>query len=284
MLLESMGSFRLAVIGDVHSNALALKACLQSIYDYEASHFPIDTIVFMGDLMTYGVRPNETLRNVSEVSSSRDVKLILGNHDQLYIDLFDTAATPYFDKLPDWIKESVRFHLTVLDWDLFVTMPFMPYYDFAGVLFSHANFFFLGSDDFRWRYVNSFEEHCRQIEILGQHDFILGVLGHTHRARLFSLPSASVLDSVISHDLSHQTGACFDIAQYACSVANVGSIGQPRDKLSTNPAWMLVELDHCSPTSVSFVPFEYDLDSHLNDLLRSPLSPFCLNKLISFFQ
>ena len=95
MPLKIMTSSSCAVIGDVHSNVLALKACLQSINEYETTHSPIDTIVFMGDLLTYGVRPNETLYAVSEVASSRDVKLILGNHDQLYINLFSNGRYNY---------------------------------------------------------------------------------------------------------------------------------------------------------------------------------------------
>ena len=79
----SMDAYKIAVIGDVHSNSLALKASLKSIFRYEFLFSPVDTIVLMGDLMTYGVRPNETLDVVSELLSSRTVKLLLGNHDQM---------------------------------------------------------------------------------------------------------------------------------------------------------------------------------------------------------
>ena len=241
----------------------------------------------MGDLMTYGVHPNETLCEVSELASSREVKLILGNHDQLYIDLFDDAAPPYFESLPDWIKESVDFHLNIVDKSLFASLRFLPRYSFLGVIFSHANFFCLDSDDPNWSYVNTFDDHCRQIEILSQHEFRLGILGHTHRARLFSLVPGLGGNSVLRLDGLHQIGKCFDLAQYSCSVANAGSIGQPRDKLASNPAnsaWMLVELDQHGSASITYMPFLYNCDSHLQDLFRSPLSSFCVKKLTSFFQ
>ena len=287
MPLANMNSFRFAVIGDVHSNPFALKSCLQSIYEYESCNSLVDSIIFMGDLMTYGVRPNETLREVSELASSREVKLILGNHDQLYIDLFSDTANPYFEKLPDWIKESVDFHLDLVDKDLFASLPFLPHYSFLGVLFSHANFFCLDSNDSNWSYVNTVDDYCRQIEILSQHEFRLGVLGHTHRARLFSLAPGLSGNSVILLDDLHQIGKSFDLAEYPCSVANAGSIGQPRDKLCSNPAnpaWMLVELDQHGPAAITYMPFLYDCDSHLNDLFRSRLSSFCVKKLASFFQ
>ena len=241
----------------------------------------------MGDLMTYGVHPNETLCEVSELASSREVKLILGNHDQLYIDLFDDAAPPYFESLPDWIKESVDFHLNIVDKCLFASLPFLPRYSFLGVLFSHANFFCLDSDAPNWSYVNTLADHSRQIEILSRHEFRLGVLGHTHRARLFSLAPGLGGNSVLRLDGLHQIGKCFDLAEYPCSVANAGSIGQPRDKLGSNPAnpaWMLVELDQHGSASITYMPFLYNCDSHLQDLFRSPLSPFCVKKLTSFFN
>ena len=287
MPLENMSSFRFAVIGDVHSNAFALKSCLQSIYEYESCNSIVDSIVFMGDLMTYGVHPNETLREVSELVSSREVKLILGNHDQLYIDLFGDTAWSLFYKLPDWIKESVDFHLSIVDRHLFSSLPFLSHYSYLGVLFSHANFFSLDSVDPNWSYVNTFDDHCRQIEILSQHEFRLGVLGHTHRASTVLASPWLGCEFCYSLDGIHQIGKCFDLAEYPCSVANAGSIGQPRDKLYSNPAnpeWMLVELDQHGSASITYMPFLYDCDSHLKDLSRSRLSTFCLKKLTSFFQ
>ena len=282
MPLANMASFKFAVIGDVHSNALALKACLQSIYEYEASNSPIDSIVFMGDLLTYGVRPNETLCAVSEVVASRDVKLILGNHDQLYTDLFGNSDSQYFEQLPAWIQETVQFHIGTVDKRLFSSLPFLSHYAFLGVLFSHANFFFLDSVKSDWSYVNTHADHCRQIEILSQNKFRLGVLGHTHRPRLFSQTSGAAGDSVLRFDGVHQTGECFDLVAYPCSVANAGSIGQPRDKLLSNPTWMLVELDQHGPVGITYIPYVYDRNSHLRDLACSNLTPYSLQKLTSF--
>ena len=279
-----MATFRFAVIGDVHSNPLALNACLDSIYEYEATNFPIDTIVFMGDLMTYGVRANETLDKVLKLASTREVRFILGNHDQMYVDLFSNAFNPYYLKLPEWVKETVDFHLNIVDKDLFFSLQFLSYYSYSGVLFSHANFFFLGSDGPDWSYVNTPEDHLRQLEILSQHHLRLGVLGHTHRARLFSLGSGSGPDSFIQLDNLHQFGRRFDLVDCSCSIANAGSIGQPRDRTLLHPSWMLLEINEYDSMIVSFTPFLYDCDSHLNDLIESPLSSSCVKKLTSFFD
>ena len=81
MHLVSMVAYKFAVIGDVHSNSLALKAAFDSIAKYESVSGPLDCIVFIGDLMTYGVRPMETLHELIRFSSNKHVKLILGNHD-----------------------------------------------------------------------------------------------------------------------------------------------------------------------------------------------------------
>ena len=121
--------------------------------------------------------------------------------------------------------------------------------------------------------INTLDDHCRQLEILSQHEFRLGILGHTHRARLFSLAPGLGSNSVVRLDELHQVGKCFDLAEYPCSVANAGSIGQPRDKLCSNPAnpeWMLVELDQHGSAAITYMPFLYDCDSH-SDLSRSSL-------------
>lgn len=284
MSLQNMDSFRFAVVGDVHSNVLALQACLRSIYEYEATNPHVDTIVFIGDLMTYGIRANETLYELSEVASSRDVKFILGNHDQLYLDLFGNAFSAYYEKLSDWVKETVDLHLNIVDRDLFCSLPFLPHYSSFGVLFSHANFLFLGSDRPDWSYVNTAEDHFRQIEILSHYGPKLGVLGHTHRARLFSLASGSSPYSVVQLDKLYQIGKRYELVDCSCSIANAGSIGQPRDRSLPDPSWMLIEISECEPMAITFMPFVYDCDSHLNDLVRSCLSSYCVKKLASFFR
>ena len=280
MPLANMASFKFAVIGDVHSNALALKACLQSIYEYEASNSPIDSIVFMGDLLTYGVRPNETLCAVSEVVASRDVKLILGNHDQLYIDLFGNSDSQYFEQLPAWIQETVQFHIGTVDKRLFSSLPFLSHYAFLGVLFSHANFFFLDSVKSDWSYVNTHADHCRQIEILSQNKFRLGVLGHTHRPRLFSQTSGAAGDSVLRFD-GDQTIMLYLVHILVPLLMLVPL--SPRDKLLSN-YMELVELDQHGPVGITYIPYVYDRNSHLRDLACSNLTPYSLQKLTSFFK
>ena len=278
-----MAVSRIAVIGDVHSNYLALCATLQSISCFEAEFASIDTFVFMGDLMTYGVLPNETLSTVLELSSCRDVQLILGNHDQLYLDLVNNVSTDYYHQLPGWIRESVDMHLNILDVNLLSSLDFVRHYQFSSTLFCHANFNSVISGTNDWSYVNSLDDHREQLHVLYELGYRLGVLGHTHRGRLFSLFDSPPGRSTRCASLPFVLNTPVSIDKYPFSIVNSGSIGQPRDAVSSSPCWLALEIDDAYPLSVTFVPFDYDTDSHLNDLTRSGLSPHCVQKLLSYF-
>ena len=133
------------------------------------------------------------------------------------------------------------------------------------MLFSHSNFFSYGTCALDWSYVNSPEDYCKQIEIVSGLGYSLGVLGHTHRARLFSF----VYDHVGAGtyvDRKRSPNERLGLSRYNCTVANVGSIGQPRERPLSAPAWMLIECDQYSPDVITYMPFDYDTSRHLGDI------------------
>lgn len=279
-----MAHSKIAVIGDIHSNDLALRACFRSIAEYESNFSAIDTIVFIGDLLSYGVHPEETLCLFNEIVLSRPTVTVLGNHDQLYVELLTNSASAYYDSLPSWIKESVDFNLARIDAELFLSIDFVPHYLYCDVIFSHANFSALDSDAADWSYVNTLQEHLAQLLILAERRVRLGVLGHTHRSRCFSLRSSRVSDKTencVSRVI--QLDAQMNLSGYQCSIANAGSIGQPRERSRPDPAWLLIEFEDLSVTKVTFVSFEYSIETHLNDISGSELSLSCIRRLSSFF-
>jgi predicted phosphodiesterase len=281
---KRMDTFRIAVIGDVHSNILALKASLKSIYDYEARVSCVDIIVFMGDLLSYGVHPNEVLSEVFELVSLRSTVLLLGNHDQLYLDLVANSSFDYYNKLPAWIKESVDLNLKRIDAKLLLSLSFLPYYSCSAALFSHANFFSVDSGPPDWRYVNTLDDHHQQLKILSQLGFSLGVLGHTHRSRCYTLdPSDFTSPSLLCVDRHINLNARICLSDYPCSILNAGSIGQPRESTPLSPTWLLLETDDSTVSAATYIPFAYDTNAHLKDISESGLSLHCIHKLLSFF-
>lgn len=276
---------KVAIVGDIHSNALALRAALCSIEEHENLSGSVESVIFLGDLFTYGVRPRETLSILHELIATRSSLFVLGNHDQMYIDLLLHSCSPYYDNMPDWIKESVDFTLSGIDSRLFFDIQFSRYHSFNGLLVSHANFNFLSSALVDWSYVNTSSEHYQQLRHLSGSGSCLGVLGHTHRNRCFSLKKAGPENDVVKCiDRGVRLDSPINLLGYHCSLLNAGSIGQPRDKLYSSPSWLLVEFDDLMVTSATYVSFEYDLASHVADISNSTLSASCIEKLNSFFS
>jgi predicted phosphodiesterase len=278
-----MALSRIAIIGDVHSNVIALQAAIDSICSFEADTAPLDQVVFMGDFLSYGVRPNETLETVLDFISNRSSTILLGNHDSLYKDLLCSSPCSYSENLPPWIKEIIDYNYNLLDVSLFSQLHFQHSFTLSSVLFAHANFSFLDSGLLDWSYVNSPEDYFHQLTLLSQHQLKLGILGHTHRTRLFSLPSNPTSDFFHPANRKIEPFISADLLLYNCSVLNAGSIGQPREVSCPYSSWILLDIADETPTAVTLIPLSYDIDRHLHDISAAGLSPFCTQKLISFF-
>jgi len=63
---------RIAVISDIHSNLLALRAVLQDIEQRQ-----VDVIICGGDLVGYAPFPNEVIDLIKE----KEIPCVMGNYD-----------------------------------------------------------------------------------------------------------------------------------------------------------------------------------------------------------
>ena len=235
----------IVVVGDIHGNARALRAALA-----QAEAGPVDQTVFIGDLLTYGHDVNEVLDLVGESQEKRGAVLLTGNHDQMYFDLA-AGERQYLDKLPQWIRDSVE--LTVQKFDpasLRRRFDWKLQWTIEGALFAHANPFAFGD----FRYLNSTDDQEDALRALGERRARVGVFGHTHRP--LWRPGAVTL-------------------------ANAGSVGQPRD--SQGAVILRLHLDERHVTG-AFEPVVYDVDAHIQGLLRSGLPDPTARRLCGFFQ
>jgi len=92
---------RLALISDVHGNAVALRAVLE---DIEARG--ISRVVCLGDVATLGPAPAECIELVAE----RCDQTVRGNHDAYIVDraTYDKhVALPILSSAVDWAREQV---------------------------------------------------------------------------------------------------------------------------------------------------------------------------------
>lgn len=254
------------VIGDVHGNAPALRAAVQRV---EAT-LP-DIVVFVGDLLTYGHDVEEVLQLVHDMQVRHRATLLLGNHDQMYLSLA-RGERAYFDKLPDWIKESVELTLTRLDIVAFRDqLTWSDEVTFDNTLFAHAGPYASGD----WTYVSSLDEHRRAASAVESRGLRGCCFGHTHRARWYVGDDASATADVpLGQPLKSITPATL--------VANAGAIGQPRDKRAR--AVLLRLALHQNSVDGLLEPLDYEVDEHLASLRAAPLRPATIERLTAFFR
>lgn len=257
---------RLAVIGDVHANAMALEAALRT-----TGRSGYDLRVLMGDLLTYGVEVTRTLDLVSEALKRPDTILILGNHDEIYLRLIEGSG--------DLMPPSAGWVAALIDWTLplvpardWVALPFRASFTAAGIYFSHANPF--GPGD--WNYLAQAETNLAAAEALRKMGMFCGVFGHTHRARRFAAAADSGGDYQ-PFDFHKRL-----LAPNRTHVLNTGSVGQPR---SDHPREVILWLD-AGPTGVvhRFEPLICDWAAHRQNLLDSSLPEALKRRCLSFHR
>lgn len=265
---------RIALLGDIHGNALALRGAIDTLRTEK-----LDRVMILGDLLTYGCHPAEVLELTQVLIDEFAADLLLGNHDQLYLDQL-TGDTEYYDGLPDWLRESIDWTCTHIDLDHLRALPWRERIEYGPLLVAHANPFTYGD----WTYLNGPDDNRRAIATLDQLGFSVGVFGHTHRRKLASLPAgASASDDSADVALSEDSTflARAPGVAYAPVAINAGSVGQPRhrDKRST----MLLLDIRPDGLNIEFLPIAYPLDEHLNAIAHSTLSATTRARLGRYF-
>ena len=69
------------ILSDIHGNLSALLACLE---DIERKYEP-DSVIILGDVINYGMRPNEVIEKLSSLEWPIPIK-IYGNHEKALFD------------------------------------------------------------------------------------------------------------------------------------------------------------------------------------------------------
>jgi predicted phosphodiesterase len=261
-------------VGDVHANARALRAALQALHSR-----PLDQVVFMRDLLSYGVDVTEVLDLVSEEVAA-GAALVMGNHDKLYLDLL-SGEQSYYQGLPDWIRESVDYTLQRIEPGVLRSLPFAHEHVRDDLLVAHANPF--GADSRgvpSWRYVRMPQDHEDAGAALRRRGLRVGVFGHTHRARVVECPSGAGL----AEERTSLQGWRPARAQDAL-VINVGSVGQPRNVTATSTVGFMSRRGpaHDLVTDIAIEPLSYDVAGHLDSLRQAPLGTRTISSLTAFF-
>jgi diadenosine tetraphosphatase ApaH/serine/threonine PP2A family protein phosphatase len=197
---------RIAVISDIHANLEALEAVLS---DVAGQH--IDETLCLGDIVGYGVNPNECVNLVRE----RCPMVLLGNHDAAAVGMLSTHHFNIHAKIAiEWTTENLekgaRAYLQ--------SLPLRKVQNAS--TFVHATPY----EPNMWYYITSLEEAAFNFQFF---ETTTCYIGHTH------IPIIIVLEEK-GDIFVHQDSRIGFAEKPGCRVLiNVGSVGQPRDR---NPA------------------------------------------------
>ncbi|WP_379923342.1 metallophosphoesterase family protein [Erythrobacter sp. R86502] len=240
---------RIAVISDVHSAATPFRRALEAA---RAEGF--DQLLLLGDLFTYGVDP-AACREIAIDAIDRDgAFLIGGNHEQIYIDLRD-RNTDYFDRLPEWIRESIEWTWQELGEEWPQQLSWISEWAWDGALFAHANPFGYGD----WTYLGNNELLSAAARRLRDRGFRYGIFGHLHREKFLR-------------------------DEHGVEVHVVDSVGQPRSGRGAQPSWTMIE-SHSGKLQVSVRPIDFDARAHQSAIIHARgLSLETKSQLCRFYQ
>lgn len=194
---------RIAIISDIHGNLEALEAVLA---DIETQH--IDENLCLGDIVGYGVNPNECL----ELVKAKCPLVLLGNHDAAAVGLLSTHHFNIHAKIAiEWTTESLskagKAYLQALP------LRKVQY----GSTFVHATPY----EPNMWYYITSLEEAAFNFQF---YETPVCYVGHTH------IPIIIVLDKERELYVHQDARVSFADKPEARLLINVGSVGQPRDR------------------------------------------------------
>ncbi len=211
---------RIALLSDIHGNAVALKRVLR-----EVAKEGVDSVICLGDVVGYGPAPAEC---VELVYDHCDV-CVLGNHDEAVLvdgteERFNDRARAALDytrgALDDW-------HLTML--------KLMPYRATrSGVAFAHGSF-----GKARFDYLYTAQAASRSFAGFTER---FGVVGHTHLPSVFTCVDCDADGPVDIGLLALEGTTRMNLRPDRRAILNPGSVGQPRDR-NPDAAWGLLDTE-----------------------------------------
>ncbi|WP_150292178.1 metallophosphoesterase family protein [Sphingobium estronivorans] len=236
---------RIAALTDIHAASHPLQLALTA-----ARREGFDAMLILGDLLTYGVQPLETLELVQGAATRDGAILISGNHDLLYQS--SPMAAAYRAGLPDWLRESVDWTAAHIPAGSMSAFDWQESWSSGPLFVAHANPFAFGD----WRYIRSAEEAEEAAEAVAAKGFLYGLFGHVHRHRRYDCAAATIF--------------------------TLGSLGQPRDDADRMPKWAMIEI-RGDLVTVETRDIDFDPEDQMHAIRATTLSAATQERLCRFF-
>ena len=224
---------RILVLSDLHSNATALDAVLDSAKDRW------DLSVCLGDVVGYGPDPNEVTARLREMGT----QTIRGNHDKAVTGLMDTDDfNPVAKAAVDWTRAQLKpEHLAWL-----AALPQGPF-ETDGIVLVHGAF----QDEDEYVFTPA-----QALDGLLDSAAEVTFFGHTHHQGGFSYQDPE-LEVLPLHPRTNESHCALRLEQAKRYLLNPGSIGQPRD-MDPRAGFAIADLEN---QTVEFWRVPYDIGS-----------------------
>jgi diadenosine tetraphosphatase ApaH/serine/threonine PP2A family protein phosphatase len=219
---------RYLVISDIHANRHALEAVLA-----DAASCGYDATLCLGDVVGYGGDPAAAL---AQTLALEPIGFIRGNHDKVCAGLEpSTSFNEVARRAVDWTRHT----LSQTELDTLAALPRGPLLISKDLEICHGTPF---HED---HYVFDRADAGRAMQSASAR---ICLFGHTHLPALYSTPNRPV-----AHDDRHRDE--YKLPSAGAVLANVGSVGQPRDG-DPRAAYGLLDLDRLT---LQFRRVAYDI-------------------------
>jgi len=240
---------RYGIFSDIHSNLEAFNKVIEA-YKKES----IDTYLCVGDIVGYGANPNECIEKTKALTNI----VVAGNHDWACVDLFSVEYfNPYAKEAVFWTKQHLdqekRYFLEAL----------RLVYRNENLTLVHGTL----DDPGEFNYMT--DSHAA-LETFGLQETAISFVGHSHVAGIFILDKGNRL-RYRQDDLSH-----INIEDGNKYIANVGSVGQPRDN-DPRAAYCVFDTEK---KELQIKRIAYDVEAARKKIIGSGLPKFLGDRLL----
>jgi diadenosine tetraphosphatase ApaH/serine/threonine PP2A family protein phosphatase len=234
------------ICSDIHSNATAFKAVLESMRDNG-----VERKVCLGDIVGYGVDTDECVDLVRE---NMDFCLI-GNHDSVAVKNESSEGfNPYAKQAIEWTQK----HLSK---DSIAYIRSLPYiFEENDICFVHASP--LSPAD--WVYVTDLEDALNAFDHFSERYCFVG---HTHSPVIIASRPLAIPKILDEYE--------YVIANTERLLVNVGSVGQPRDR-DPRACWCLLDTE---TKCVRLIRVDYDIRETQNRMKKQGMPSFLIDRL-----
>ena len=234
------------ICSDIHSNATAFKAVLESMRDNG-----VERKVCLGDIVGYGVDTDECVDLVRE---NMDFCLI-GNHDSVAVKNESSEGfNPYAKQAIEWTQK----HLSKESVAYIRSLPYI--HEENDICFVHASP--LSPAD--WVYVTDLEDALNAFDHFSERYCFVG---HTHSPVIIASRPLAIPKILDEYE--------YVIANTERLLVNVGSVGQPRDR-DPRACWCLLDTE---TKCVRLIRVEYDIRKTQNRMKKQGMPSFLIDRL-----